>query len=84
MATTNSTSSGGNNAAVVILAVIVVALLVVGAVYMMQDHRTGGERLGDAVQTLPKGLNKAAKKLDDQAPAQNVQRNLDDAAKKVQ
>ncbi len=83
MAISNSTS-GGNNAAVIILAVIVVALLAVGAVYMMQDHRTGGERLGDAVQTLPKGLDKAAKKLDDQPPAQNVERNLDDAAKKVQ
>ncbi len=71
-----------NNTLTLILAVVVIAVAAVGAVYLMQDHRTAGERVGDAVETLPKGLGKAADKLDDQPPAKNVERNLDDAAQK--
>jgi len=78
MATT--AAQGGNNTAVVILTILVVAILAIGAVYLMQDHRTGSERVGDAVAALPHGVDKAADKLGDQAPAQNVKRNLKDAA----
>ncbi len=80
MATLNTASSGsGNNPAVIIIAVLIIAFLAVAAVYLMQDHRTGSERVGDAVATLPKGVDKAADKLGDQTPAQNVKRNLKDA-----
>jgi len=72
-------TQGGNNTAVVILTILIVAILAIGAVYMMQDHRTGSERVGDAVAALPRGVDRAADKLGDQAPAQNVKRNLDDA-----
>ena len=80
MATLNTASSGsGNNPVVIIIAVLIIAFLAVAAVYLMQDHRTGSERVGDAVSTLPKGIDKAADKLGDKAPAQNVKRNLKDA-----
>ncbi|WP_443747878.1 hypothetical protein [Asticcacaulis solisilvae] len=72
-------TQGGNNTAVVILTILIVAILAIGAVYLMQDHRTGSERVGDAVAALPHGVGKAADKLGDQAPAQNVKRNLNDA-----
>ncbi len=72
-------TQGGNNTATIILAILIVAVLAVGAVWMMQDHRTGSERVGDAVTALPHGVGKAADKLGDQAPAQNVKRNLNDA-----
>jgi uncharacterized membrane protein len=72
-------TEGGNNTATVILFILIIAVLAVGAVWMMQDHRSGGERVGDAVAALPHGVGKAADKLGDQAPAQNVKRNLDNA-----
>ena len=84
MATSLNSSSGNNNGVIVILAVIIIAIAAVAAVWLMQDHRSGGERVGDAIATVPQGLGKAAKKLDDQPPGKNVERNLDDAAKKVQ
>ena len=83
MATTTQPSSG-NTGVLVILAVAVIAIVAVAAIYLMQDHRTGGQRVGDAIEALPHGVDKAANKLDDQPPAQNVERNLDDAGKKVE
>ena len=77
MATTSS-----NNGVTIILAIVIIAILAVGAVYLMQDHRSGSERIGDAVAAAPKGLDKAADKLGDQAPAQNVADNIKDAGKK--
>ncbi len=74
-------SASGNNSLVIVLAVIIVALAAVGAVYLMQDHRSSAERVGDAVKALPHGVDKAAGKLDDQPPAQNVVNNIDKAAK---
>lgn len=72
-------TQGNNNTAVVIVTILIVAILAIGAVYLMQDHRTGSERVGDAVAALPHGVDKAANKLGDQAPAKNVERNLKDA-----
>jgi hypothetical protein len=78
-----ATQSTGNNTGIIILAVLIIAALAVGAVVMMQDHRTGSERLGDAVQALPKGVDNAADKLGDQSPAENVERNTEKAVDKV-
>jgi hypothetical protein len=75
-----ATSNSNNNTLVIILAVALIAIVAVAAVYLMQDHRGPAERAGDAVAALPNGLDKAANKLDDQPPAQNVKRNLDNAA----
>jgi len=83
MATTTSDNTGGSNMLVVILAVALIAVVAVAAVWLMQDHRGPGERAADAVTALPNGLGKAADKLDDQPPAQNVKRNLDNAADDV-
>ena len=80
---TTQNTSGASNGLLVILAVAFIGLAAVGAVYLMQDHRTPVERLGDAADALPQGLGKATNKLGDQPPAKNVERNLGDAAKKV-
>ena len=74
-----ATAQGGNNTTTIILTILIVAILAVGAVWMMQDHRSGSERVSDAVTALPNGVDKAADKLGDQAPAKNVKRNLDEA-----
>ncbi|MBW8883039.1 MAG: hypothetical protein JF615_16945 [Asticcacaulis sp.] len=77
MATATQTS--GNSTLVTVLAVAIIAIIAVAAIYLMQDHRSSSERVSDAIQTLPKGVGKAADKLDDQPPAQNVERNIDKA-----
>jgi hypothetical protein len=45
----------------------------------MQDNRSGSERIGDAVEALPQGVDNAADKLGDQSPAENVERNVEKA-----
>ncbi len=81
MATTTGTSGG--NAAVTVLAVLIIAIAAVAAVYLMQDHRSTSQRVGDAVEALPQGPGKAVDKLGDQPPAVNVKDNVKDAAKKA-
>jgi len=81
MAATQTQSS--NNGLIIVLAVALIAIVAVAAIYLMQDNRSGSERVADAIETIPQGLDKAANQLDDQPPAQNVQRNLDEAGKKV-
>lgn len=78
-----ATQSSGNNTAIIIIAVLIIAALAVGAVFMMQDNRSGSERLGDAVEALPNGVDNAADKLGDQSPAENVQRNAEKAVDRV-
>jgi hypothetical protein len=81
MSTTTSDTSG--NTAVMVLAVLIIAIIAVGAIYLMQDHRSSSQRVGDAITALPQGPAKAVDKLGDQPPAVNVKNNVKDAAKKA-
>jgi len=84
MATTHPQSTGNaGNGLIVILAVAIIAIAAVVAVYLIQDNRSSSERVGDAIEAVPQGLDKAANQLGDQPPAKNVERNLGDAEKKV-
>jgi type II secretory pathway pseudopilin PulG len=83
MATTNARPSAGNKGLLVVLAVAIIAIAAVAAVYLMQDNRSSSERVGDAIEAVPDGLDKAANQLGDQPPAKNVERNLGDAEKKI-
>lgn len=83
MATTNVRPSAGNKGLLVVMAVAIIAIAAVAAVYLMQDNRSSSERVGDAIEAVPDGLDKAANQLGDQPPAKNVERNLGDAEKKI-
>lgn len=74
-----SPQSSGSNSLLVVLIVAVIAILAVGAIFLMQDNRSGSERVGDAIKAAPNGLDKAADQLGDQPPAKNVERNLEKA-----
>ncbi len=79
-----ATATGASgNTAITILAVLIIAIVAVAAVYLMQDHRSTGQRVGDAITAIPQGPTKAVDKLGDQSPAVNVKNNVKDAAKKV-
>jgi hypothetical protein len=83
MATTHTPSSSSNNGLLVVIAVAVIAIIAVSAIYLMKDNRSSSERVGDAIEAVPQGLDKAANQLGDQPPAKNVERNLGDAEKKI-
>lgn len=79
MASTTTAPGKGTNSILILIGVAVIALLAVGAVFLMQDNRSGSERMGDAVEALPQGLDKAADELGDQPPAENIKRNAEKA-----
>jgi len=54
-----------------ILIVIVLAVLAYGFL-TMRDQRTTGEKIGDAIDALPHGVDKAAQQLQDRTPGQKL------------
>ena len=56
-------------------------LLMAGIIYFsLPDRRTTGERVGDAAEALPHGLDKAADQLKDRSTLEKAGDKLDKAA----
>ncbi|WKL58436.1 hypothetical protein Q1W73_05475 [Asticcacaulis sp. ZE23SCel15] len=69
------------NKNLVIASIIGLLVIVAAAVFMnMPDNRTAGERVGDAVDTLPQGVDKAAEQLEDRTPAERLGDNIKEGA----
>ena len=62
-----------------IFTVVVIVLILVMGFYVLNapDRRNAGEKVGDAINALPGGVDKAARQLKDRTPAEK----LKDAAK---
>ena len=59
---------------------VVVALgLIVWGVMTMPDQRTTGQKVGDAVDALPQGVDKAARQLEDRTPGERLGDAVKDA-----
>ena len=55
----------------VLCAVIIIAII--GYSFLtMPDNRNGAEKLGDAIHELPKGVDKAARQLEDRTPGEKL------------
>ncbi len=52
--------------------VIIALAAVAWFVMTMPDRRTTGERIGDAVDAAPQGLDKSARELEDRTPGERV------------
>jgi len=66
--------------------VIIVALLVAILGYFIlntPDHRSAGQKIGDAVNELPNGVDKAARQLEDRTPGEKLQDSAHDAKQDV-
>ncbi len=64
------------------LMVVIVALLVAILGYFVlttPEHKTVGQKIGDAVNELPNGVDKAARQLEDRSPADKIQDAAHDA-----
>ncbi len=70
-----------NNSARGLLSVFVVVILAVIAwsVLVMPDQRTAGQKIGDAVDALPQGVDKAARQLEDRTPGEKLGDAVKDA-----
>ena len=79
----NSSSSSRS-----LLLVLVAAVLIIGVIYIMNlpDRRSGGEKIGDAVDTLSQGggLKKAGRELEDRTPGERVGDAVHDAKDDIQ
>lgn len=72
------TTDSRNKSLLTIIAVILLAAILY-SVLVMPDRRTAGQKIGDAIDTLPQGVDKAARQLEDRTPGEK----LGDAVKDV-
>lgn len=67
------------------LLIVITLIMVVVALYgllTMPDRRTAGEKIGDAIDALPQGVDKAARQLEDRTPGEKVGDAIKDATNK--
>lgn len=70
-------SNQGKN--ILIVVIIAVLAVIVWGVLTMPDRRTTGEKLGDAVDELPNGIDNAARELEDRTPGERIGDAINDA-----
>ena len=71
-----STSTGKN---LLIIAAIAVLLVIGYSVLYAPDQRSGGQKISDAIDELPNGVDKAARQLEDRTPADKLHDAAEDA-----
>lgn len=64
---------------VVAFIVVIVLFVVTWGFLTMPDQRSTGQRVGDAIDALPQGIDKAARQLEERTPGEK----LGDAVKDV-
>lgn len=79
---TTTTDKNANRSLMLIAAVIVAGVLS-WVVLTMPDQRTAGEKIGDAVDALPQGLDKAARQLEDRSPGEKLGDAVKDAGQEI-
>ncbi len=59
----------------------VAAAVAIGGYFVLNapDQRTTGEKIGDAVDQLPNGVDKAVRELEDRTPAEKLGDAIEDA-----
>lgn len=79
-----ATSSSSGKSTGIILGIIALVLAVGAVLYVLsQDNRSSGERVVDAIETVPQGLDEAAGQLEDKSPAENIGDNVERTLDKV-
>jgi len=54
------------------LLIVIILAIVTYAVLTMPDQRSTGQRIGDAVDALPQGLDKASRQLEKRTPGEKL------------
>lgn len=68
-----------NGKTLLIVVAVAVVLLVGYSVLNAPDQRSGGQKISDAINELPKGVDKAARQLEDRTPADKLNDAAEDA-----
>lgn len=68
---------------IVALAAVAVLALVAWAVLTMPDRRSTGQRIGDAVDALPQGVDKAAQQLESRTPGERLGDAVENAGERI-
>lgn len=74
----NMTNKPSNNYFLFALIIIIVAGI---GYYILTapDNRSAGDKIGDAINEMPNGLDKAARQLEDRTPAEKIGNAVKDA-----
>lgn len=64
---------------VMVIVVLAIVALLGWMLLTMPDQRSTGQKLGDAVDALPHGVDKAARQLEDRTPGQKIGDAVKDA-----
>lgn len=67
----------------VIVALVVLVAVAAYAILTMPDRRTAGDKIGDAIDALPQGVDKAARQLEDRTPGERLGDAVKDAGDKI-
>jgi hypothetical protein len=62
-----------------ILSLVAITGLVGYSLLNAPDKRSGGDKIGDAINELPNGIDKAARQLEDRTPADKLKDAAQDA-----
>jgi short subunit fatty acids transporter len=65
------------------LIVVLIVGAVAWAVLTMPDQRSTGQKMGDAVDALPHGVDKAAEQLEDRTPGEKLGDAVRDAGDEI-
>jgi len=68
-----------NQKGLITIMIIVVLGVIVWGVLTMPDQRSGGQKIGDAVDALPDGVGKAARQLENRTPGEKLGDAVKDA-----
>lgn len=71
--------NNSNSKTLLVIAIVVVVGIIAWGVLTMPDQRSTGQKVGDAIDTLPQGVDKAARQLENRTPGEK----LGDAVKDV-
>lgn len=73
------TSNNKNLMTVLLVVVLAVAGFLGYQALNEPDHRSLGEKVGDAVDELDNGVDNAARELEDRTPAERIKDDIEDA-----
>ena len=68
---------------VITIAAVLLLAFIGYIVLTLPDHRSFGDRVGDAFHTLPQGVDKASQQLEDRTPGQKLGDGIKDAGQKL-
>lgn len=81
----NTTKSSGLSGSTIAVIIIISAVIIGGLLYYgRSDSRTQGERVGNAIDAVPQGLDKAAAQLQDRTGQERANDDLSRTSEQVQ